>query len=79
MPTDIQTTLLQIIKERIVGSDTIGNVLADVLHISSDAAYRRNRNETPFTIHEVQKLCKHFNISFDALTDVRGESSFFRI
>lgn len=77
MKVDVQTTLLQIIKERITGSDTIGNVLSDVLHISSDAAYRRNRNETPFTIHEVQKLCKHFNISFDALSEVKENQVLF--
>jgi hypothetical protein len=77
MKPDVQTTLLEIIKNRIVGSDTIGNVLSDVLHISSDAAYRRNRGETPFTIHEVQKLCKHFNISFDALSEIAENKVLF--
>lgn len=67
MEKDIQARLLAIVKERIGGQDTIGNVLSDVLCVGTDAAYRRNRGETPLTIHEVQKLCGHFSISFDDL------------
>lgn len=67
MKQDIQTTLFQLIKQKNAGEDSLGNVLSDVLSISSDAVYRRLRNETALTIQEVKKLCVHYNISFDAL------------
>jgi hypothetical protein len=70
MQASIQTTLFQLIKEHIAGSDTIGNALTSILHISQDAVYRRYRCETLLTIEEVRKICKHFSISFDALIDL---------
>lgn len=77
MIRDIQTTLLSIIKQKIPKGDNIGNVLAELLNISVDAAYRRNRNETPFTIQEVNKICSHFNISFDNLAAVKENQVLF--
>ena len=77
MRQNIQTTLLHIIKHKIAKEDNIGNVLSDLLSISVDAAYRRNRNETPFTIDEVEKICKHFNISFDNLSQVKENQVLF--
>lgn len=70
MKQDIQETLFQLIKQRIIGIDAMGNALADVLSISPDAVYRRYRGETALTINEVKKLCSHYNISFDALCEM---------
>ena len=64
---DIQNTLFDLVKQRIAGEDTIGNALADILSISSDAVYRRYRGDTALTINEIKKICLHYNISFDAL------------
>jgi hypothetical protein len=77
MRSDIQTTLLSLIKQKIAKEENIGNILSEILSISVDAAYRRNRNETPFTIHEVNKLCKHFNISFDNLSETKENQVLF--
>jgi hypothetical protein len=77
MRVSIQTTLLELIKQKIVGEDSLGRVIADVLNISLDAAYRRNRNETPLTIDEVQKLCKHFAISFDTIAQLSDNQVLF--
>ena len=77
MRQNIQTTLLEVVKQKIAKEDNIGNVLSDLLNISIDAAYRRNRNETPFTIDEVKKICQHFNISFDNLTNVKENQVLF--
>jgi len=77
MRQDIQTTLLSIVKQKIAKDDNIGNVLSELLNISIDAAYRRNRNDTPFTIYEVKKICKHFNISFDNLSEVKENQVLF--
>lgn len=77
MRQNIQTTLLEVVKQKIAKEDNIGGVLSELLDISIDAAYRRNRNETPFTIEEVKKICKHFNISFDNLTNVKENQVLF--
>jgi len=67
MNKDIQARLLKLVKQKIGGQDTMGNALSDLLCIGTDAAYRRNRGETALTIHEVEKICKHYSISFDNL------------
>ncbi len=77
MKTSIQTAILEKVKQKIGTEDTLGKVLSDVLNISLDAAYRRNRNETPLTIDEVQKLCLTFNISFDSLLELKDNQVVF--
>lgn len=77
MKPDIQTILFNLIKEKIKDGDTIGNVLSDLLSISTDAVYRRNRNETPLTVHETQKICSHFNISFDTIAQIQENQVLF--
>lgn len=71
MKEDIQTTLFNLIKQKIAGTDSIGAALSDVLNISQDAVYRRYRGETALTIQEVKKLCLHYDISFDALAELQ--------
>ena len=65
--TTIQQDLFKIIKLKLVGKDPLGIALSDILHISPDAVYRRYRGDTILTIDEVQRLCKHFDISIDLL------------
>lgn len=77
MRQDIQSNLLQLVKQKIGKDDNIGNVLSEILSISIDAAYRRNRNETPFTIQEAQKICQYFNISFDNLSEINENQVLF--
>jgi hypothetical protein len=70
MKPNIQTLIFQQIKLRLANQDSIGNALSEILHISPDAVYRRYRDETPLTANEIQKLCQHFDISFDKLANV---------
>ena len=67
MNNDIQMRLFSIIKQKLDGKDNLGGALGDLLHLSPDAIYRRSRNETLLTISEVEKICTHYQISFDAL------------
>lgn len=67
MQRDFQTKLFEIIKLKIKGQDSLGHVISEVLCISQDATYRRFRGETLLTINELEKLCRHFNISSDEL------------
>jgi hypothetical protein len=74
---EIQEKLIALIKEKTKQEDNIGNVLADTLSISIDAAYRRSRGATLLTIDEVSKLCHEFNVSFDQLNNSKLETVTF--
>jgi hypothetical protein len=67
----IQEQLIQLVKRKLSSTETIGQVLSEVLSVSQDAAYRRLRNETPLTIDEVRRLCIYFDISFDSLLQLK--------
>lgn len=62
-----QKQLIELIQEKIKGKKSIGPTLMEVLDISRDAAYRRYRLETEFSMGELIKLHHHFNISIDGL------------
>jgi hypothetical protein len=74
----IQDQLLQLIKAKLPQGESLGNILSDTLHISTDAAYRRMRNETALTIDELKRLCKAFDISFDSLIQLQKTNVIFR-
>jgi hypothetical protein len=73
----IQAKLFEFIKQSLNEDESIGIVLSDVLSLSTDAVYRRMRLETLMTIEEVRKLCIHFNISFDALIEMKSGNALF--
>jgi hypothetical protein len=73
-----QDQLFQLIKSKLAPGDALGFVLSETLHISMDAAYRRMRNETALTIDEIKRLCKTFDISFDALIQQQKSNVIFR-
>ena len=77
MKQDIQTEIFRLVKERISSTDSLGNALADILHLSPDAVYRRYRGETILSIQEAQRLAKHFDISLDALSSLSKGSVTF--
>jgi hypothetical protein len=66
--TNIQSKIFDYVRKAIGPDESIGLVLSDVLSLSTDAVYRRIRNETPMTIHEVEKVCAYFKLSFDSLS-----------
>jgi hypothetical protein len=68
-----QAKLIIAIQQLLPKETNIGIVLADVLKISSDAAYRRARGETAFSIFETETLCRHFNLSMDDLFSLQKE------
>ncbi len=61
----IQLAFIEKIKLNLAPSKSMVNEIADLLAISSDSAYRRMRCETPLNIEEIDKMVKHFKVSFD--------------
>lgn len=63
----IQSQIIQLCLSKCSENQNLSLVLAEILHINRDAAYRRIRGETLLNIEELQVLCTHFDISFDTL------------
>ena len=55
-----------------VGNKNLAPVLSELLGINPDAAYRRMRCSTELGFSEIQKICHHFNISFDSVINYKG-------
>lgn len=67
---DIQPSLILLLKQRIGKDEVLASVLSELLNMSLDAAYRRLRCQTLFSINELEKISRHFGISIDALFQV---------
>ena len=61
----LQTRFLNKVRNLIPPTHSMVDILSDLLEISSDSTYRRLRGETSLTIDEIEKICKHFRISFE--------------
>jgi hypothetical protein len=68
----MQQLLIQQCKERI-GKQKLAPVLADLLGVNLDAAYRRMRGTTALNFDEIRKICLHFNLSFDSIINYEGK------
>lgn len=65
MSSSIQEYLFQRIKEKLPLEASLADVVADLLNVSNDSAYRRIRGDTPLVLEEVKILCDRFGISLD--------------
>jgi len=61
----IQLAFIDKIKNSIKNGKGVVDELADLLSLSNDSAYRRMRGEIPLNVHEIDKMVKHFKVSFD--------------
>jgi hypothetical protein len=52
--------------------------VSDILHVSSDSAYRRIRGETPLVLEEAKQLCDHFHLSLDQLLSLKSGFTLFQ-
>ena len=73
-----QEFLFQRIKELLPPHASLVDSIANILHVSSDSAYRRIRGETPLVLDEARVLCQHFKISLDQLLNVKEGSTLFQ-
>jgi len=74
---ELQQTFFQHIKSRLPSNLALVDEVADLLGISNDSAYRRIRGEKPLSFEEVQKLCRHFQISLDHVLNINSTSTVF--
>jgi hypothetical protein len=78
MPSDqAQEFLFQRIREMLPPSASLTDVVSEILHVSSDSAYRRIRNETPLVLQEAKQLCDHFQLSLDQVLSIKRNSILF--
>ncbi|MCX6182935.1 MAG: hypothetical protein NT150_13510 [Bacteroidetes bacterium] len=62
----VQREIFEEIKEKIKRTDTsLVDDLAALLNVSTDSAYRRIRCDKFITIDELEKICRHYKISYD--------------
>ncbi len=73
-----QEFLFQRIKELLPPHASLVDSVAEILHISSDSAYRRIRGETPVVLDEARELCRHFKLSLDQILNVQSGSTLFQ-
>ena len=73
----LQIQFLNRIKSILGPDKSIAYELSELLEISTDSVYRRLRGETWLTTQEITKLCNHFNISFDIVSEnTSGRATF---
>jgi hypothetical protein len=73
-----QEFLFQRIKELLPPHASLVDSVANILHVSSDSAYRRIRGETPLVLDEARVLCQHFKLSLDQILNVKGGATMFQ-
>jgi hypothetical protein len=74
----VQDHLFLRIKEMLPQPISLADAVSDILHVSSDSAYRRIRGETPLVLEEAALLCKHFNLSLDRLMELKPDDVLLR-
>ncbi len=65
--SSIQQRLLGLVQDQTPDKYSLVYELSELLGLSTDSVYRRLRSETLLDIAEIQKICLHYNISFDSV------------
>jgi hypothetical protein len=73
----IQGYLFQRIKEKMPADASLADVIAELLNVSNDSAYRRIRGETPLVLEEARILCEAFALSLDEILSARENTISF--
>jgi len=75
----VNERLNTIITERTPKEETTISFVMSLLHLSKESAYRRLRNEIPYTVREVAVLTTKLTISLDELFDAKEEKAPLRL
>lgn len=69
----VQDILFRQVRELLPAETSVADAVSEILHLSTDSAYRRIRGETPLVLDELEIICRHFRISIDQL--LRSDNS----
>ena len=72
-----QSLFFQQIKSKVEKDLSFVHEISELLELSYDSTYRRIRGEKELTISELEKLCKHFDISVDTLFQISSKNVIF--
>ncbi|MBR9859296.1 hypothetical protein GYB22_00800 [bacterium] len=75
---NFQEQFVQYLKDHVPNHVSIADEIAELLSVSKDSAYRRLRNDTPFTLDEAVNVCEHFKIDTADLFRTSGSSINFK-
>ena len=73
----IQIVFFNVLKSKVAENISFVEDIAQVLHISSDSAYRRIRGGKPLLFQEVCLLAEHYKISVDQFLHLNADNYIF--
>lgn len=74
----IQQQLFKKIREQLPEHLSLADELSGLLGLSADSVYRRIRGEKPVDLDELQKICRHYQLSLDGLLQLNSEAVLFQ-
>lgn len=74
----LQQLLFKKIREQLPAHLSLADELGELLDLSADSVYRRIRGEKPVDLGELQTICKHYQISLDAILQLESEALIFQ-
>ena len=74
---ELQTSFFKHIKDKLADHLSMVDVVAELLNISNDSAYRRIRGEKTLGFDEIQILANHYKVSLDKFLHLRTETFLF--
>ena len=75
----LQEYLFQQVREHLAPPLSLVDEVAEVLHLSTDSAYRRIRGETPLLLEEAATLCEHFRIPLNNIIRPGNQATLFQV
>ena len=70
MQNELNTSLIEAVKEKLPLKENLANLLIDTLCIGKEAIYRRLRGEVPFTLEEAALISRKLGVSLDNVIGV---------
>ena len=67
MQNELNTSLIEAVKEKLPLKENLANLLIDTLYIGKEAIYRRLRGEVPFTLEEAALISSSCLVHFASL------------
>ena len=74
----LQDRLFSLVKAKLLPNQSLSDAISEILHVSTDSAYRRIRGETPLVLEELVTLCRHYQFSMDQLVGIGQPNVMFQ-